>query len=280
MLYVLVRIVLSLDFLGSIIKNADMTGSISSFSAIPVRSTPGEQSALETQILFGEVFHVLEEEKGWCRVRIAFDDYEGWIDEKYFIASLDKEIELWNSAPGQLISLPFVKLIREPYKSAQLISAGSRVVFNGEDRNSFTIGKREYYLQNALPERKMELEEVAKGFLNSPYLWGGRTFFGIDCSGLTQVVFKIMGCKLPRNASQQIEVGEMVPFVEEARAGDLAFFDNEEGEIVHVGICLGSGRILHASGEVRMDHLDHQGIFCRENRIYTHHLRVIKRVIQ
>jgi cell wall-associated NlpC family hydrolase len=89
-----------------------------------------------------------------------------------------------------------------------------------------------------------------------------------------------MGHNLPRNASQQIECGRMISFVEEARAGDLAFFDNEEGEIVHVGICLGQGRILHASGEVRMDHLDHQGIFCSDKRKYTHHLRILKRIIE
>lgn len=257
-----------------------MVGSISPFSAIPVRKLPEEQSALETQILFGEVFFVLEQIKGWCRVQLEFDGYEGWVDEKYVIPSSDLEIERWNNSPGMLVNTPFIKLIREPYKSAQLISAGSRIYFNGEDRNSFTVGRREYYLQSALSDRKPDLEEVAKGFLNTPYLWGGRTFFGIDCSGLTQVVFKIMGHNLPRNASQQMECGRIISFVEEARAGDLAFFDNEEGEIVHVGICLGHGRILHASGEVRMDHLDHQGIFCSEKRKYTHHLRILKRIIE
>jgi gamma-D-glutamyl-L-lysine dipeptidyl-peptidase len=256
-----------------------MTGSICPFGVIPLRNEPSERAELDSQILFGEVFWVVEVLAGWCRVRCDFDGHEGWVDEKLVISSSQREIEMWQTRDGVVVQSPFIKLIREPYKSGQLVSAGSRIVFNGEDRNSFMIGKREYYLQSALSDRKPDLEEVAKGFLNAPYLWGGRNFFGIDCSGLSQVVFKIMGHKLPRNATQQMECGTMVSFVEEARPGDLAFFDNEEGEIVHVGICLGSGRIIHASGEVRMDHLDHQGIFSRERQKYTHHLRVIKRII-
>ncbi len=117
-----------------------MVGSISPFSAIPVRKLPEEQSALETQILFGEVFFVLEQVKGWSRVRLGFDDYEGWVDEKYVLPSSDLEIERWNNSQGLLVSTPFNKLLREPYKSVQLVSAGSRIYFNGEDRNSFTVG--------------------------------------------------------------------------------------------------------------------------------------------
>ena len=257
-----------------------MVGSISPFGAIAVRNEPSENAALETQILFGEVFFVVEEIPGWCRIRSEFDGYEGWIDEKLVIPTSEREITLWLSQPGVIIPSPYLKLIREPEKSSQLISGGSRIVFNGEDRNSFVIGKREFYIQGVLNERKPDLEEIAKGFLNTPYLWGGRSCFGIDCSGLSQVVFKIMGKNLPRNASQQIECGNMISFVEEARAGDLAFFDDPEGAITHVGICLGQGRILHASGEVRLDHLDHQGIYNRSLQKYTHHLRVIKRIIE
>jgi len=120
---------------------------------------------------------------------------------------------------------------------------------------------------------------VAQSFLNVPYVWGGRNFYGMDCSGFIQVVFAIKGIDLPRDASQQVNLGHIVSFVEEARAGDIAFFDDEEGNIVHVGMCLGRGEIIHASGRVRMDKFDHQGIFDGEKRRYSHKLRVIKRVM-
>ena len=257
-----------------------MSSSICAYGALPVRLEPSEMAALETQILFGEVFYVLERIPKWCRIRSEFDNYEGWVDEKMVLYCSEKEVDLWLSSPGIIVNTPFIKLIREPHKSSQLISAGSRIVFNGEDRNSFVIGGREFYLQSSLADKKADLRDVAKSFLNTPYLWGGRHFFGIDCSGLVQVVFKVIGISLPRNASQQIEYGEMISFVEEARVGDLAFFDDEEGNIVHVGICLGNGEILHASGDVRIDHLDHLGIFDATQRKYTHHLRVIKRIIE
>ena len=257
-----------------------MTGSICPFGAIPVRAEPHETSALETQALFGEVFYILESIPGWRRVRLEYDKFEGWVDEKNVVISDTNEIKRWLSGIGVIVPIPYIKLIREPEKTMQIISGGSRIVFNGDDLNSIIIGKREFYIQAALSDRKPEIEEIAKGFLNTPYLWGGRTFFGIDCSGFTQIVFKILGKKIPRNASQQVERGSVVNFVEEAGPGDLAFFSDLEDNVNHVGICLGNGRIIHASGEVRMDYLDHQGIFNNDTQKYTHYLRVIKKILE
>jgi cell wall-associated NlpC family hydrolase len=110
-------------------------------------------------------------------------------------------------------------------------------------------------------------------------LWGGKSPFGIDCSGFTQVVYKLNGYKLPRDANQQVNLGEPLSFVEEAEAGDLAFFDNEEGRIVHVGILLNNQSIIHASGYVRVDKFDHYGIFNQDTGKYSHTLRVIKRLL-
>jgi cell wall-associated NlpC family hydrolase len=123
------------------------------------------------------------------------------------------------------------------------------------------------------------LIDTAFLYLNSPYLWGGRTPFGIDCSGYSQIVYRMCGVDLPRDASQQAEVGDRLSFIEEATPGDLAFFDNNEGRITHVGILLGDNKIIHASGKVRVDRIDHQGIFNDEMHDYSHHLRLITRVI-
>ncbi|MFL5753049.1 MAG: C40 family peptidase, partial [Bacteroidia bacterium] len=129
----------------------------------------------------------------------------------------------------------------------------------------------------AIPKNTKDIVGLACQFLNAPYLWGGRSIMGIDCSGFTQLVYKLNGYKLPRDAYQQAELGTPLSFVEEAEAGDLAFFDNEEGRITHVGIVLSDQRIIHASGKVRIDKFDHYGIFHSDRRKYSHLLRVIKR---
>ncbi|PWD98079.1 C40 family peptidase [Marinilabilia rubra] len=256
-----------------------MAYSICTYGFIPVRTEPAESAQLETQILFGESFELLEHIPGWQKIRCHYDDYQGWIDDKLVVKLDDRDVQQWDKASGVIVDKPYIKVICESDSSAMLVSAGSRVVFNGEDRNAIRIGSFEFYLQGKISDKKPDIETVARGFMNAPYLWGGRSFYGIDCSGLVQVVFKTVGVFLPRNASQQIDVGEVVSFVEEAGTGDLAFFDDEEGRIIHVGICLGQGRILHASGSVRIDALDHQGIYNKERRLYSHRLRVIKRFL-
>jgi cell wall-associated NlpC family hydrolase len=123
------------------------------------------------------------------------------------------------------------------------------------------------------------ITDTALRFINSPYIWGGRIPSGIDCSGLTQLVYKIHGIKIPRDSWQQSEIGETVSFITETRPGDLVFFDNEKGIITHVGIIFSAGLVIHASGRVRIDTIDHQGIFKKEIGGYSHHLRLIKRII-
>jgi cell wall-associated NlpC family hydrolase len=163
-----------------------------------------------------------------------------------------------------------------------MIPGGSYIY--APEGDDFEIGAEKWSLIEpfSLPEVNVEaykIPQLAAQFLNSPYLWGGKSIMGIDCSGLTQIAFAMGGYQLPRDASQQVEAGYVVDFLTEALPGDLAFFENNEGHIIHVGILLDSSRIIHASGKVRIDIIDSQGIKQTPNGVYTHKLRVIKRII-
>ncbi len=258
----------------------DMTGSICIYSFIPVRREPSEAAELVTQILFGETFAIMEQNNKWAKIKMDYDGYTGWIDSKLIFSVAPTEYKLWKETKAWMVSTPKINVVLDGSSTPLTISAGSRIVFNGHDRNHFSIGKNDYFISGSVNTNKeFGINEIATSLIHTPYLWGGRSYFGIDCSGLSQIVYKISGIKLPRDAYEQIELGNNVSFVEEAKTGDLAFFDNEEGKIVHVGICLGKGQIIHASGEVRIDQLDHQGIFNRDTNKYSHKLRVIKRII-
>jgi cell wall-associated NlpC family hydrolase len=168
----------------------------------------------------------------------------------------------------------------------KLIVPGSNLPYFQKLYKDFKIGEFDYSLNGAYSEMnpnkpmRESIIDYALKFFNAPYLWGGRTPYGIDCSGLTQIVYKLNGIKLPRDASQQVLTGDTLSFVEEALPGDLAFFGDEEGLITHVGIIWKHHKIIHASGRVRIDNVDHQGIYNEELKRYTHSLRTIKRIIK
>ncbi len=249
-----------------------MNYAISNLSIVPLRAEPSDASELVSQILYGEIFKVLEIRKKWSRIRLDFDGYEGWIDNKQYLEITEEDFCEFQNLDLKL-STDLVEFITLQNNQLMPICYGSDVsnikflthLFEGRS----VTGKLD----------KSNLIETALFYLNTPYLWGGKTHFGIDCSGFTQMVYKLNGYKLLRDASQQAGQGEALSFIEEAEPGDLAFFDNDEGSITHVGIIMEDNYIIHAHGKVRIDRIDHSGIFNYEARTHTHKLRVIKRII-
>jgi hypothetical protein len=165
-----------------------------------------------------------------------------------------------------------------------LIVAGSSLPFYRASNNSFRIGSESFIIQgdkivSAKKNIRSILIENALKYFNSPYLWGGRSPFGVDCSGFAQILYKMIGIQIPRDAHAQALIGEYLTFVEEALPGDLAFFDNEDGKIVHVGIVWEKNKIIHSSGKVRIDNIDHFGIFNIDTKRYSHQMRLMRRII-
>ena len=245
---------------------------ICNLSIVPLRAEAADSSELVTQVLYGEVFKVLESRKKWSRIRLAFDSYEAWIDNKQFLF-IEEENYKDISRQTPIVCEDLVDMVST--KDNQMLS-----IVMGSSLNGLAILNHDF--EGSSVEAKFakdNLINTALLYLNTPYLWGGKTPFGIDCSGFTQMVYKLNGYPLKRDASQQVEQGEALSFIEESEPGDLAFFDNAEGDITHVGIIMKDNYIIHAHGKVRIDRLDHTGIFNIQTSLHTHKLRVIKRII-
>ncbi len=245
---------------------------ICTLSVVPLRAEPMDTAEMVSQVLYGELFEVLEHKKKWSRIRLDFDGYEGWIDNKQFSGMQENEYSILKSIPPAYSS-DFVDFVANEEKELHSICLGSSV---------HTAPYLKHHFEGSSVSglhRKENFIETALQYINSPYLWGGKTPFGLDCSGFTQMVYKLNGHRLLRDASQQATQGEALGFIEETEPGDLAFFDNEEGNIIHVGIIMKDNYIIHAHGKVRIDRLDQSGIFNTETRRHTHKLRVIKRIV-
>ena len=244
---------------------------------IPLRFEPSDRSELVSQVLFGEHFEVLEKNQKWAKIKLAYDAYEGWIDIKQFTSITEEQFEQL-SKDNIILSNDLIEYITSADNVLMPIPLGSSLSFlNYESININNFTFEGIKISGQKP--KADILNSAYMYLHAPYLWGGKTPFGIDCSGFTQMVYKLNGYKLLRDASQQALQGEALSFIEESEPGDLAFFDNEEGNIIHVGIIMENNYIIHASGKVRIDRLDHLGIYNAELNKHTHKLRVIKKVI-
>ena len=250
---------------------------ICNLAIIPLRLEPSDKSEIVSQALFGEHFEILEQFKQWSKIKMQFDDYEGWVDSKQFkIISENNFNQL--SKDAIVLNGDLVDYITDHNNLLIPIPLGASISFlSNPEINTANYNFEGTKISGVKP--KSELIRTAFMYLNAPYLWGGKNPFGIDCSGFTQMVYKLNGHKLLRDASQQAKQGEPLSFIEESEPGDLAFFDNEEGNIIHVGIIMENNYIIHASGKVRIDRLDHLGIYNAETNKHTHKLRVIKKII-
>lgn len=250
---------------------------ICNLAIVPLRLEPSDRSEMTSQVLFGEHFKVLEQTAKWSRIQLAFDGYEGWIDNKQYRAITTDQYHYLEASPA-VLNADLIEYLATPDNQLTPVPIGASLHFL-DDATMNVEGFAFEGLRTTGIKNKSLLLHTAFMYLNAPYLWGGKTPFGIDCSGFTQMVYKLNGYKLLRDASQQATQGEALSFIEESEPGDLAFFDNEEGRIIHVGIIMEDNYIIHAHGKVRIDRLDHLGIYNNESRRHTHKLRVIKKII-
>jgi hypothetical protein len=275
---------------------------ISLHSVIPVRLEPLHTAEMVTQVLFGELYRVVAKENNWLRVQLLYDNYEGWIHtlQNQFIT----EQEFLRLAGSEtLVTRDLVQILTHESNGTMIpIVLGSSLP--GCKGGRFCIGQDEFHIDGSVSDQSacdqlasdqslakevQGREEASKTrrhlvndallYLNAPYVWGGRTPFGIDCSGFVQMVYKMKKIKLLRDASQQASQGEVISLLGEAEPGDLAFFDDAEGKITHVGLLIDRSHIIHCSGKVRIDVLDHEGIYNEAVQKYTHKLRLIRRIV-
>ena len=253
---------------------------ICNLSVIPVRKEASDKSEMITQLLFGEVAEVLKKDKQWQFIRCLHDDYTGWIDEKQILVISQKFYQKYEE-DHHSVSLELTHAVMKDDRGFPILMGSTLPCYDGltlkieKDNyifNGFASDTRE------IRDRESMVEKICFKYLNSPYLWGGRSPFGIDCSGFTQMVYKAIGIPIKRDAYQQIDHGTNIDFVETSKPGDLAFFVNKEGKVIHVGIVIKIQQIIHASGLVRIDKLDNNGIFNTQTKKYTHQLKLIKRL--
>ena len=252
-------------------------------SVVPVRSEANEGSEQLTQLLFAETMDILEEKPRWIRIKNDADGQIGWVDFKMLTKLSDSECELVAKADKSArVMMPMAYAVSENNGQTIPLTAGTCLP-NYKDGRFEVLGVGFRIDPSMVADKSLEMTtekimEVVRFFLNVPYLWGGKSALGMDCSGFTQIIHSLFGHQLLRNASEQVTQGVPVKSLKDAQTGDLAFFDHEDGKISHVGLILDSERIIHCSGRVKVEKLDEIGIFSIEQGgTYTHHLVSIRR---
>jgi gamma-D-glutamyl-L-lysine dipeptidyl-peptidase len=243
---------------------------------VPLRAGPSHRTEMLSQVLFGEKYVIIDRSGVWIRVETVFDKYNGWIDTDHLQHSGETD-----QSPGFVLNR---SLLCYKNDGTKLVLEAGCEIFNPDfEAKTFMVSGTPYTTDHTFNPGYVtsneSMADTALRFINSPYIWGGRIPSGIDCSGFTQLIYKIHGIPIRRNSWQQAEAGVNVDFIDESEPGDLVFFDNDQGDITHVGMILTKGLVIHGSGRVRIDRIDHQGIFKPEKNGYSHKLRLIRRVV-
>lgn len=253
-------------------------------SIVPCRAEPSHKSEMVSQLLFGDLVKVLSSKDEWLKIEILSDKYLCWVDRNQITLLTAKDFKSITQAKCSISEDVLAPVKKINSNELFPIPLGSRIYGYQTKNSTFSIGIEKFEIHGSVRSisKKVNRKNIVQDallYLNSPYLWGGKTPMGIDCSGFVQMVYRLNGVELPRDAYQQAEIGQALSFIEEAEEGDLAFFDNEAGKIIHVGIILKNHRIIHSSGRVRIDGMDHQGIYRNDQKVYSHKLRIIKKII-
>jgi cell wall-associated NlpC family hydrolase len=254
-----------------------MNYAVNLLSVIPVRKEAAHRSEMVSQLLFGEYVEVLERSKDFMWIRGLYDGYEGWVQTSQ-LTPVDKILQTnlyvghWServAVNDQYIQVPL---------GTPLYATDATIVV-GNQKISHSLSPSVLWHSGIEMFTASSFLKVYSLYLNTPYLWGGKSIFGVDCSGFAQQVFKLYGIPLLRDAYQQAEQGIAVLTLADAQSGDLAFFTNESGRVTHVGILLSPNQIVHAAGKVRIDTIDSEGIINVDTGKRTHNLHTIRRVL-
>ncbi|MDA7502306.1 C40 family peptidase [Chitinophagales bacterium] len=251
-------------------------------TVIPLRARPNHESEMVSQILFAETFKILDQTDNWLHIKCSADNYTGWVDEKQII---ELELETFDAirSASSVFAKDIVHTAKSIYKELPVLM-GSPLPFYRN--HQFSLFENKFKYDGTVVDLRTEstsreqLKTNALKFINAPYLWGGRSPLGIDCSGFVQTVYRFANIQLNRDAADQAEQGRLINQIEDSETGDLAFFANERGKITHVGIMLNNNQIIHAHGRVRIDSVDPSGIFNVDTGKYSHKYHSTKRFIE